>query len=64
MPSKEAAIFCTDKRDLEGLVTSILDGNLSNIKEGKKWYQTIAGETPKEASLNIWKAINAILNNS
>ncbi len=64
MPSKEAAIFCTDKRDLEGLVTSILDGNLSNVEEGKKWYQTIAGETPKEASLNIWKAINAILNNS
>ncbi len=64
MPSKEAAIFCTDKRDLEGLVTSILNGNLSNVEEGKKWYQTIAGETPKEASLNIWKAINAILNNS
>ena len=56
MPSDKAAVFCTDKKDLEGLVKQILDGQLSNVEEGKKWYEVIVGKTPTKASENIWKA--------
>ena len=61
MPSKEAAVFCTDKDDLEGLVKQILDGKLSNVETGKKWYKVVVGKTPTEASQNIWKVINNLL---
>ena len=62
MPSDTATIFCTDKNDLEGLVKQILDGTLSNVEEGKKWYEIVVGNTPKRASRNIWDAINSLLN--
>ena len=62
MPSDKAAVFCTDKTQLEDLVKQILDGQLSNVTEGKKWYEVIVGKTPTKASENIWKAINTILN--
>lgn len=62
MPSDEAAVFCTDKNDLDHLVKQILDGQLSNVVEGKRWYEIIVGKTPTKASENIWKAINNILN--
>jgi len=61
MPSDTAAVFCTDKKDLEGLVKLILDGNLSNVKEGKDWYEIIVGKTPTKASENIWNALKVIL---
>lgn len=61
MPSDKAAVFCTDKNDLEGLVKQILDGQLSNVEEGKKWFKIIAGDAPTLASENIWKAIQNIL---
>ncbi len=62
MPSDDAAVFCRDKNDLEDLVKRILDGELSNVEEGKKWYEVIVGKTPTKASENIWKAIDSILN--
>ncbi len=61
MPSKNAAIFCTDKNELEGLVKQILDGKLSNVGEGKAWFQIVAGKAPTQASENIWKAMHTIL---
>ena len=57
MPSQKAAVFCTNKLDLENKVKQILDGTLSNVLEGKKWYEIVAGESPKQASLTIWTAI-------
>ncbi|AUC75826.1 CDP-glycerol glycerophosphotransferase family protein [Olleya sp. Bg11-27] len=60
MPSPEAAVFCTDKNDLEALVKQILDGQLSNVDEGKKWYEVIVGERPTKASENIWKVLKQI----
>lgn len=62
MPSDNAAVFCRDKNDLKDLVKRILDGELSNVEEGKKWYEVIVGQTPTKASENIWKAIDSILN--
>lgn len=62
MPSDRAAVFCTDKKDLQDLVKQILDGKLSNVEEGKKWYEIIVSKTPTLASKNIWKSINTILN--
>tara|TARA_R110002049_G_scaffold3795_5_gene27643 strand:- start:121176 stop:122573 length:1398 start_codon:yes stop_codon:yes gene_type:complete len=61
MPNQDAAIFCTDKNDLEGLVKQILDGELSNVPICKAWYKIVAGETPTKASENIWNAIDSIL---
>lgn len=62
MPSKEAVVFCTDKNDLERLVKQILDGELSNVEVCKAWYKIVVGKTPTEASKNIWKSIDSILN--
>ncbi|WP_370479377.1 UDP-glycosyltransferase [Tamlana flava] len=62
MPNENAAIFCTDKNDLKNLVKRILDGELSNVKEGKKWFSIVAGKEPEHASENIWKTIKDILN--
>jgi hypothetical protein len=61
MPSDKAVIFCTDKHDLEGLVKQILDGTLTNVEEGKKWFEIVSGKTPTKASENIWKVIDSIL---
>lgn len=60
MPSQEAAVFCTDKNNLEGLVKNILDGKTSNVNEGLKWYEIIVGKTPTKASENIWEALKTI----
>lgn len=62
MPSDKAAVFCTDKSDLEDLVYNVLKGKVSNVTEGLKWYEIVVGKTPTEASKNIWKTIEKILN--
>ena len=61
MPSKEAAVFCTDKKDLESLVKQILDGKLSNVEICKDWYQIVAGKEPTQASKKIWNTIDSLL---
>ena len=58
MPSQKAAVFCRNKRDLEGLVNQILEGKLSNVPEGKIWYEIVAGSTPTQASEKIWNTID------
>jgi hypothetical protein len=58
MPSQEAAVFCRHKRDLEGLVNQILEGKLSNVPDGKIWYEIVAGSTPTQASEKIWNTID------
>ena len=63
MPNQEAAVFCTDKNDLKGLVKRILDGKLSNVETCKKWYEVVAGKTPTQASQNIWNTIDSIFKN-
>ncbi len=62
MPSQEAAVFCTDKKKLEGTINNVLKGNISNVKEGLKWYEVIVGKTPTLASEKIWKTIKKIIN--
>lgn len=62
MPSKEAAVFCNDKRELENLVQQILDKKLSNVSEGKKWFEIVAGKNPTKASEAIWNAIGNCIN--
>lgn len=61
MPSDKAAVFCTDKKELEGLVAAILNAELSNVKEGKKWFEIVAGKEPMKASERIWAHINQLL---
>lgn len=61
MPSPGAAVFCTDKSQLETQIEDVLKGKLSNVSEGKKWYTIVAGESPTQASEKIWDTIDAIL---
>jgi hypothetical protein len=61
MPSKAAAVFCTDKKDLESIVKNILDGTTSNVTEGLKWFEIVAGKEPTKASKHIWEAIALVL---
>ncbi|SEA89133.1 UDP-N-acetylglucosamine:LPS N-acetylglucosamine transferase [Flavobacterium gillisiae] len=61
MPTPEAAVFCTDKKELENQIKQILEGKLSNVSEGKKWFEIVASEAPTEASKNIWNTIGTIL---
>ncbi len=63
MPTKGSAIFCTDKKDLETIVKNILDGKTSNVTDGLKWFEIVAGKKPTEASKHIWETINRILSN-
>lgn len=62
MPSQEAAVFCTDKTTLEDQVKQILDKKLSNVSDGKKWYEIVVGKNPTQASLAIWDTINQCIN--
>ncbi|MCW2119450.1 UDP-glycosyltransferase [Flavobacterium sp. 7A] len=61
MPSPEAAVFCTDKKELENLVQKILDNELSNVSEGQKWFEIVASPNPTQGSNQIWNAIETIL---
>ena len=61
MPSQNAAVFCRDKNDLEYLVNSILEEKLTNVPDGKKWYEIVAGKNPTQASTSTWNAIETIL---
>ncbi len=62
MPSKDAVIFCTDKKELEQLVLKVLEGKVSNVNMVLKWFEIVAGNTPTKSSHNIWNAISYVLN--
>lgn len=57
MPSKDAALFVRNKKDLTAIVKDILEGKKSNVVEGKKWFEIIVGPKPTEASTKIWEYI-------
>ncbi|WP_396601582.1 CDP-glycerol glycerophosphotransferase family protein [Algibacter sp. R77976] len=61
MPSQEAAVFCTDKKDLQDLVKQILDKQVSNVEVCKVWYEIVVGTNPTKASETIWQTINSII---
>lgn len=60
MPSKEAVLWCFDKKELSELIKNVIDGKLTNVEEGKKWFTVVAGNQPTKASENLWKAIETI----
>jgi len=61
MPSKKAVLFCEDKMKLEQLVLDILHRKVSNVDEGQKWFEIVAGTTPEKTSAVIWEVIANIL---
>jgi len=61
MPSQKAALWCMNKQDLTKVIKSIIKGKASNVLEGKKWFEIVAGKNPTQASLKIWNAIDKIL---
>ena len=61
MPSKEAVLFCNDKKQLEHLVSEVINCKISNVDEGLKWYEIVVGKMPTKSSINIWNAIMNIL---
>ncbi len=62
MPSKDAALFVYNKKELTEKVKAILDGKLSNVSDGKKWFDIVVGNEPTKASEVIWQGIDEILN--
>lgn len=63
MPSKDAVIFCTDKNELETLVLNVLNGEISNVADGLKWYEIVVGKTPMDSCSKIWRALSDISSN-
>jgi len=61
MSSQNAALWCTDKKELTTTVKKIIDNQLSNVKEGRKWFEIVGGKQPTQASINCWNAIDKIL---
>lgn len=61
MPSKNAVLWCKEKKELTKVVKNIIDGKISNVEEGKKWFEVVVGTKPTEASEIIWKVIDKII---
>ena len=61
MPSKNAALWSFDKNSLTVTIKTILDGDISSVIEGKKWFETIVGANPTEASKLIWGDIDKLV---
>ncbi|MFN3942533.1 MAG: UDP-glycosyltransferase [Flavobacterium sp.] len=62
MPNQEAALFVKDKTQLSVIVKQIVHGELSNVPNGKKWFEIVVGKEPTKASNIIWESINKVLN--
>jgi hypothetical protein len=61
MPSKNAALWSFDKNNLTSTVKKIIDGDVSSVGEGQRWFRTIIGDNPIEASNTIWNGIGKII---
>jgi hypothetical protein len=61
MPSKEAALFVKDKRELTAKVKAILERKISNVPDGKKWFDIVVGKEPTKASEMIWDKMDQII---
>lgn len=62
MPSKEAVAWAYSKEQVLPALQGLLDGGLNPVKEGKKWFEVIAGTKPTAASRNICDKIAKIIN--
>ena len=60
MPSKEAILWCHDKKVLTELIKEVIDGKVSNVAQAKQWFNIVAGNQPTKASERIWEAIENI----
>lgn len=63
MPSKEAALFVRNKKEVTTMVKAILDGKISNVPVGKKWFEVVVGREPTKSSQKMWQAMDMIINN-
>lgn len=61
MPSKDAALFVYNKKELTTIVKAILDDKLTNVPVGKKWFDVVVGVEPTKASEKIWESIDKII---
>lgn len=61
MPSKESVIFCESKNNLEDVLEKVLNGELSNVKEGTKWYHIVVGNQPHNSTENILGSIFQVI---
>lgn len=61
MPSKDAAIFCTDKKELKEQVKKVVSKKVSNVPECKTWFTKVAGEEPAFSTKKMWEIFNQLL---
>ena len=62
MPSEKAVAWGTSKEALQFTLENLLNDPKPVIAQAKKWFTVVAGKNPKDSSLEIWKAIENILN--
>lgn len=61
MPSKNAALWCYNKKSLTQTVQDIIDNKISSVSEGEKWFETIVGNQPMLASNEIWNSFDKMI---
>ena len=62
MPSEKAVAWGTSKEALQFTLENLLNDPKPVIAQAKKWFTVVVGKNPKDSSLEIWKAIENILN--
>lgn len=62
MPSKNCVYWVNSKDTIEDIIIKSLNNSTSVTKKAKEWFKIINIENPEQASENIWKAINQIIN--
>ncbi|HTG66752.1 MAG TPA: hypothetical protein VL859_10290 [Flavobacterium sp.] len=62
MPNKQTVIWLNSSNEIADKIKNGLVGSDEIVENAQNWFQIIAGETPAQASENIWNAIDTIIN--
>tara|TARA_R110001583_G_scaffold162719_1_gene314981 strand:- start:36360 stop:37754 length:1395 start_codon:yes stop_codon:yes gene_type:complete len=62
MPTKEVVVWLNNKEEIASKIEKTLNNSERTVKYAQEWFKIINIENPKQASENIWKAINQIIN--
>lgn len=63
-PSESAVCWLNHPDEISEKIESLLIDSSKTVKEAKQWFNVINKQPARNASSNIWKGINAIINNN
>lgn len=61
MPTKETVIWLNNRDEIVSKVSKALNDSKTTVNFANDWFKVINVENPKQASENIWNAINEII---